>query len=433
MSTASFNGLLIISVIAVMAPILAASAKRVKLPSVVVEITTGVIVGPSVLAWVKIDQPVNVVALLGLAFLLFLAGLEIDLRATTPSQLRAPLAGFAGSLLLGSVAGVVFHAVGWVRNPFFLAITLSATSLGLVVPVLTDAGQSRTVFGQLTIAGATLGEFGAITLLSLFFSATKGGTASNVIAFGTFSVLVAAVGVTLGRAGKSLRLDAFLSRLQDTTAEIRVRIAVALLIGFVALAAKIGLQTILGAFLAGVVLNLADRDIASHPVFRSKLNALGYGFLIPVFFVSSGVEFDLGALTRSPSAVARIPLFLLALLIVRGAPAALYAHALGRRGAVAAGLLQATSLPVIVTAASIGLAIHAVAPVTASALVAAGLLSVLMFPLAALSVIRAGHIEPAAPHATPPTRGAPHACDDQPVQKEGLPCLAMPSPGPQAT
>src|SRR6266705_3273688 len=168
MSAASFTGLLIISVVAVMAPVLAASVKRLKLPSAVVEIVAGIIVGPSVLARVKINQPVNVVALLGLA-----------------------------SLLLGSVAGAAFHAVGWVRNPFFLAITLSATSLGLVVPVLTDAGQSRTVFGQLTIAGATAGEFGAITLLSLFFSATKGRTASNVIAFGTFDAVVAAAGVTL--------------------------------------------------------------------------------------------------------------------------------------------------------------------------------------------------------------------------------------------
>jgi len=191
----------------------------------------------------------------------------------------------------------------------------------------------------------------------------------------------------------TLQVDAFLTRLQDTTAEIRVRIAVALLIGFVALAAKAGLQTILGAFLAGVVLNLVDRDTASHPVFRSKLDGLGYGFLIPVFFVSSGVEFDLGALTRSPSALARIPLFLLALLIARGAPAALYAHTVGSRGAVAAGFLQATSLPVIVTAASIGVATRVVAPVTASALVAAGLMSVLAFPLIALTVIRAGRTQ----------------------------------------
>src|SRR5215813_7702644 len=170
MSTMSFNGLLIISAIAVAAPILAASVRRMKLPSAVVEIVAGIIAGSSVLGWVRIDQPVKVVALLGLAFLLFLAGLEIDLRATAPRQFRAPLAGFAGSLLLGAIAGAAFHAVGWARDPFFLAITLAATSLGLVVPVLRDAGLSETVLGQLTIAGATAGEFGAITLLSLFFS-----------------------------------------------------------------------------------------------------------------------------------------------------------------------------------------------------------------------------------------------------------------------
>jgi len=387
MSAASFDGLLIISVIAVAAPILSATVKRrVNLPSPIVEIVTGIVVGPSVLGWVKIDQPINEVALLGLSFLLFLAGLEVNLSVTTGRQFPAPLAGFAVSLFLGTVAGIAFHAAGLVRSPFFLAITMAATSLGLVVPVLADAGLTDTLLGQLIIAGATAGEFGAITLLTLFFSGTKGGTVSNIVTFGIFGAVVAAVGLFLGHAGRSLRLDAFLTRLQDTTAEIRVRIAVALLIGFVALAANIGLQTILGAFLAGVVLNLVDHDTASHPVFRAKLDALGYGFLVPVFFVTSGCEFDLGALMHSPSAAARIPLFLLTLLVVRGAPAALYVRAVGRRGAVAAGFLQATSLPVIVTAASIGVAIGVVAPVTAAALVAAGLLSVLMFPLVALAV-----------------------------------------------
>jgi hypothetical protein len=141
-----------------------------------------------------------------------------------------------------------------------------------------------------------------------------------------------------------------------------------------------------------------------------------------VSFVSSGVEYDLSVLTRSPSALARIPPFLVSPLMVRGAPAVLYTRAVGRRGAVSAELLQATSPPVIVTVASIGTAIHAIAPVTASALVAAGLLSVLVFPATALSVIRSGQAEPAAPHLTPPDRGglaAPPAPGDQPVPKEG--------------
>ena len=406
MSTAGVSGLLVISMIALAAPVLAAVVQRARVPEVVIEIVAGIVVGPSVLGWVTIDQPVGLVALLGLAFLLFLAGVEVDLKVITPSRLRAPLAGYVASLLLGSAAGLAFHAAGWVRSPLFLAITLSSSSLGLVVPVLADALQSRTLLGQLTIAGATLGEFGAITLLSLFFSATRAGTASNAITFGIFGA-AAAVGLTLSRADRSLRLDAFLTRLQDTTAEIRVRIAVALLVGFVALAAKIGLQIILGAFLAGVILNIVDRDTASHPLFRTKLDALGYGFLIPVFFVSSGVEFDLTALTHSPSALAKIPLFLLALLAIRGAPAAFYVRTVGRRGAAAAGLLQATSLPVIVTAASIGVAIHAIPAVTASALVAAGLLSVLIFPAAALAVVGAGRPEPDEPRVTTPETDHP--------------------------
>ena len=177
MSTVSFTGLLIVSVIAVIAPIAARSIKPVKVPSPVVEIVAGIIVGPSLLGWVKIDQPINTIALLGLAFLLFLAGLEIDLRGTMASELRAPLIAFAGSLILGLCAGAAFHAVGWVRNPLFLAITLASTSLGLVLPVLQDAGLTKTDLGKLVIVGATTGELGAITLLTLFFSETKGGTA----------------------------------------------------------------------------------------------------------------------------------------------------------------------------------------------------------------------------------------------------------------
>jgi Kef-type K+ transport system membrane component KefB len=193
-----------------------------------------------------------------------------------------------------------------------------------------------------------------------------------------------------------MRFDVVLTRLQDTTAEIRVRIAVALLMGFVALAARVGLEAILGAFLAGAVLGHVDRDAMSHPNFRTKLDAVGYGFLIPVFFVTSGLRFDLRSLTDHPSALVRVPVFLLALLAARGLPALLYRRSLGRDASVVAGLLQATSLPFIVTASQIGVSIGAVQPVTGAALVAAGLLSVLVFPPIALGRLRpVGTAEPA--------------------------------------
>jgi Kef-type K+ transport system membrane component KefB len=156
----------------------------------------------------------------------------------------------------------------------------------------------------------------------------------------------------------------------------------------VTLASHLGLETILGAFVAGAVLNLVDRDTSSHPHFRLKLEAVGYGFVIPVFFVASGLRFDLRALLTSPAALARVPLFLLAFLLVRGLPAVLYAPAVGRRQAIAAGLLQATTLPFVVTATAIGVVLHLMTPVTAAALVAAGLVSVVAFPLVALALLR---------------------------------------------
>jgi len=179
-----------------------------------------------------------------------------------------------------------------------------------------------------------------------------------------------------------------LVRLQDTTAEIRVRFAVLLLVAFTVLAERFGLESILGAFLAGAVIGLVDRDASSHPHFRTKLEAIGYGFLVPVFFVSSGIRLDLTGLVHNPSALARVPVFLLALLLVRAIPALLGLRDTEPRATVAIGLLQATSLPFLVTATQIGLVLHKISPITAAALVCAGLLSVLIFPLIALSLLR---------------------------------------------
>jgi Kef-type K+ transport system membrane component KefB len=304
--------------------------------------------------------------------------------------LRSAALGYLVTIALGLVVGLAFGAAGWVKSPVLLAIALSATSLGLVVPVLKDAGQVEAPVGQLTIAGATVADFAAVVLLSLLFSETSGSTGSRLVLLGMFVVLATLTVLALTRLERSDRLEAVLVKLQDTTAEIRVRFAVLLLMAFVAMAASLGLETILGAFLAGAILGMVDRNTMSHPNFRLKLEAIGYGFVIPVFFVSSGLRFDLHALLHAPSALARVPLFLAALLVVRAVPAFLYASAIGRRQAVAAGLLQATSLPFLVTATAIGVTLGEMTPVTAAALVSAGLLSVIVFPLVAVTLLRSG-------------------------------------------
>ena len=186
-----------------------------------------------------------------------------------------------------------------------------------------------------------------------------------------------------------MRLRADLLRLQDTTAQIRVRGAFVLLAGFGALAQSLGLEVILGAFIAGAIVSLVDRDQAmTHPEFRRKLEAVGFGFFIPVFFVSSGVRFDLDALTSSTSSVVMVPVFLAALIAVRGLPAALYRRRLGPRKTAIAGLMQATSLPFIVAATAIGQELGLIDAAGSAALIGAGLLSVLCFPLAGLVLLR---------------------------------------------
>jgi Kef-type K+ transport system membrane component KefB len=400
----SFTNLLVICAIALLAPLLVGYAPRLRLPAVVLEIVAGIVVGPSVLGWVEVDQPVQILALVGLAFLLFLAGLEIDVHRLRGRLLRLALLGYLVTLAIGLGAGSLLGAAGWVSSPLLLAITLSATSLGLVVPVLKDAGQSDGDVGQTTIAAATVADFAAIVLLSLLFSASGGGTGSKLVLIGGFAALVAATAVTVGRAGRSMRLGDVLVRLQDTTAEIRVRAAVLLLVAFVFLAERFGLESILGAFLAGAVIGLVDRDASSHPHFRLKLDAIGYGFVIPVFFVSSGVRLDLTGLVDDPAALLRVPVLLLALLAARGLPALLYIGTLGRRPAVAAALLQATSLPFLVTATQIGVSADLLSPVTAAGVVCAGLLSVLIFPTTALGLLRRPPSPPAVP--TPRRAGA---------------------------
>ena len=399
MEVLSFTNLLVVSVIALAAPLLLGLFPRIRLPAVVLEIVAGIVVGPSGLGWIEVDVPIQVLSLVGLAFLLFLAGLEIDVARLRGPVLRRAGAGYLATVALALAVGLAFGAVDWVKSPLLIAITLSATALGTVIAVLKGAGRITEPVGRLTVAGATIADFTAVLLLSLLFSESSGSTGSRLLLLGLFAVLVVLTFLALTRLQRSARLEMVLVKLQDTPAEIRVRLAVVLLMAFVAMAGTLGLETILGAFLAGAILGMVDRDTMTHPHFHLKLEAIGYGFVIPVFFVASGLRFDLQALLDDPSAIARVPLFLVALLVVRGLPALLYAPVTGRRGAVAAGLLQATSLPFIVAATSIGVTLGEITPMTAAALVSAGLLSVVLFPLIAVSLLgapeREGEAEPA--------------------------------------
>jgi Kef-type K+ transport system membrane component KefB len=322
-----------------------------------------------------------------LGFLLFLAGLEID-----PQRLRHGAGRVAGgygvSLALALGVGAVFALIGETDSPLFVAIALASTSLGLVVPVLSDAGETDTEFGQLVLAGCSVGEFGSIVLVSLFFSRSSSGIGSTVFLLATFALLAMAIGLALSRAGQSMRVSNTLMKLDDTTAELGIRVAVALLAVFFVLSTTLGLEAILGAFVAGALLRIVDPDRhLIHDRFRGKVEAIGYGFLVPVFFVSSGLSFDASALFESPAHLLLVPAFLFALLLVRGVPAVLYRPLVGKRKALSAGLLQATSLTFLVIAAHLGRQLDVFDAATAAALLTAGLLSVVIYPPLALALL----------------------------------------------
>ncbi|HEX2298954.1 MAG TPA: cation:proton antiporter, partial [Pseudonocardiaceae bacterium] len=230
------------------------------------------------------------------------------------------------------------------------------------------------------------------------------GLAARLLLLAGLALVVVLLAVALMRAGRTARADRVFQMLMDTTAQIRIRFAMVLLIAFVALAQGLGFEAILGAFLAGAVLRLIDADAATvHPHTELKLDAIGYGFLIPVFFITSGVMFDAKALFASPSTLLQVPLFLAALLMVRGLPALLYRAELGMRRTMAAGFLQATSLPFIVAAVQVGQRLGALPPASGAALIAAGLASVLLFPAIALAIMRSA---PSEDHvAVPPLLG----------------------------
>ena len=386
MPDVEFVNLLGVLAIAVVAPVLLGLAPRLRVPAVVLEIVLGVVVGPSVLGWLEADLAVEVVALLGLAMLLFLAGLEIDVRSLRGPLLGVAIVGYVVSVAVGWLAGAALEAVGWVDDPLLLAVAVSATSLGLVVAVLKDAAALQSRLGQTVVAASSVADFAAVLLLSLVFSTSGGGTGERVLLLGLFVLLVVTVAVVVGVSSRSMRLGDVVVRLQDSTAEIRVRAAMLLLITFVVLAERLGLESILGAFVAGAMVGLLDRDATSHPRFRVKLEAVGYGFLIPVFFVASGLRLDVSGLVSSAEALARVPVFVVVLLLARGLPALLYLRTFGTRRTTAAALLQATSLPFLVAATQIGVLTGRLDGTTAAGLVCAGLVSVLVFPAVAVSL-----------------------------------------------
>ena len=393
MTEYSFRGLAIVAAVAFFVPLALGFFPRLRLPSAVMEIICGIVLGPAVLGWVPFDVPIRIMSRIGLAALLFLSGLEIDVESLRGRFLKLALVNFLISVVLSLAICYVLGSLGLVGAPRFVAIVLASTAAGMVVPILKDAGEAASQFGQIVIVSSSVAQFGTIILLALLFSSQGASMGETLVLLGSIALLCLVAAMAATGLGRWKRLTDTLIRLQETTAMIRVRGAAFLMMALVAFVEKAGLEVILGAFAAGMLLAFIDRDAAkTHPQFHMRLQTVGFGVFIPIFFVSSGLQFNLRALSAGGSALAAVPVFLLALFAIRGIPAVFYRNQVGGRKAWAGGLLQATSLPFIVAGVRIGEVIGKISEGTGAALIAAGMLSVLIFPVTALTLLKAKEV-----------------------------------------
>jgi Kef-type K+ transport system membrane component KefB len=379
-------GFFMVPLVAVLAPLLARGIGRwLPVPIVVFELVLGIVIGPSVLDVAGPSDFVDLLSSAGLAVLFFVAGSEIEFASFRGRTGRRAIGGWVVSL----VAGVV---VGWLVSPgaaaVVIGIALCSTALGTILPILRDAGVLKTPFGRTVAVIGAVGEFGPLVAISLFLGGRGFGTATIVL---LVFVVIAAVAILSAFVLPQGALHRVVSATLHTSGQFAVRLFLLIIAVLVGLSVILGLDMLLGAFVAGIVWQLLMRDAApaDREAVESKVEAVAFGFLVPIFFVYTGVTFDLASLLAQPILFALLPVVVVVLVVVRGLPSALAAPTgSGFRDRAAIALLGATGLPIIVAVTSIGVDAGVLPSAAASVLVGGGMLSVLVLPLVAMALRR---------------------------------------------
>ncbi len=350
-------------------------------PVVVVELGLGILVGPHVFSIAGEDEFIEFFSNLGLGMLFFFAGYEIDFERIKGEPLKLGAWGWGLSIVIAHIFGAVLEALGLVLSALYTSTAMATTAIGTLIPILRDSGELRTRFGTYLLAAGGVGEFGPILLITLFLSTEKPlHEAGILIAFVALAVALALVSIRLAWRG----WDA-LERTFEASNQLAVRVTVVLIFGLVLLAGKLGLDVLLGGFVAGMIVRLALKGHELQ-VFESKLTAVGFGFFVPFFFITSGMNFDLEAL-GSAEALAKLGLFVVLFLVIRGAPAMLlYRNVLQTRQRRALAFYSATELPLVVAITTIAIDAGHMTSATAAGLVGAAMLSTLIFPFVGLAL-----------------------------------------------
>lgn len=376
--------LTLIAAAALIAPLVAGLPQRIRVPVVVVELLLGILMGPHLLNLAQPTGLVNELSELGLTFLLFMVGYEINLESLKGPLFNRAAAGWALSFGAGLILMTLFHSAGIISAPpLMAAVALSTTALGVLIPILRDEGELDTDFGRRFMPVATLGEFGPLMVISLMLIPT------HATVIHTFFI-VAFVGLAFLAAfgahhPTSRALGQRMVEILPKSGEFQVRLCMLIQALFVLLAANFGLNVVIGAFAAGLIVRLLARE-GQNQALEEKLHGIGYGFLIPFFFIVAGLRFDPTLLLAGPVAVFQVAGLLLLLLVIRGIPVFLYGDEMDLKERLRFTLYSATGLPIIVIVTEIGISSGLMREERAAALLCAGMLSVVLFPILARQV-----------------------------------------------
>ncbi len=386
-----FLPLLLITVLAVVVPIIASRIRAFKFPIVVGEILAGIVIGKTGLNLVQSGPTLDFLSQFGFAFLMFLSGLEINFQMLFPSSVRRrghdrtahpvflSLTGFAITVAMAVLIGFSLSRAGLLHNPILMGIILSTTSLGIVVPILKERQLTPTLYGQVILLSALVSDFMSILMLSLTIALISRGLSLDLLLF--MALLAAFIAAT--RISRWVSRIPLLTRIADelshATAQIRVRGAFALMVIWVVLAESLGTEIILGAFLAGAIMSAGGQGHES--TLREKLDAIGYGFFVPVFFITVGADFDLRALLVSRADLLLVPILVLSAYVVKVGPALLFHKVFPWRETLAAGMLLSSRLSMIIAASEIALRLALITPATNSAIILVAVLTCTLSPL----------------------------------------------------
>lgn len=376
--------LLLIPALAVLAPILSrAVARWVRVPIAVFELGLGILIGPALLGLVGANATIDVFAQLGLAMLFFMAGSEIDVTALTGRTGRRAVGGWLLGLAAALIGALVLLPV---EAAIVVAIALTSTALGTLLPILRDARELGTPFGRAISAVGAVGEFGPLVAISIFLGGRDPGISTIVLAI---FLGVGALAIVLAIRMPRGLLHRVVTSTLHTSGQFAIRVVLLILAALVVLSLVLDLDMLLGAFVAGIVWRLIMRDApeTARAQVESKLEGIAFGFFVPIFFIMTGVEFDLQGLLDEPILFVGVPVVLLVMLVVRGLPSMLAAPlGASARDRWSLALLGATGLPVVVAVTAIGVDAGFISSSLASVLVAGGMLSVLLLPLIGMAL-----------------------------------------------